>query len=204
MTLVKRLEKGEPLTHEEGDENLEYLEKLGIGQELLQQGHELGLTYSSYIIPADVNLKAGVFETDFDIADIFSTILFSNPNDVNLWNNGPIILNVTGVFKGDMMFGNVPNSNDNVKMISGLSFPVQSDIGLFGTTDILNSNNLASENEYFSVVKSSFFEIRYNYNDLGSGEYEHLIYFNFGAFLVAIIVIEGNSNNLHTVDLKFL
>lgn len=205
MSLTKRLIKGSPLTFQEGDDNLDYLEAIGRGQELLEEADALARAdfSSTYAIPANADLQAGVFKSTFQIPDIFSTILFGNPNDVNNWNNGAVLQTGEGVFIGNKILATDP-SGDSIQVIGGYSLPVQNDLPVFGNVDIFTSDELVANNTVNSILKSGFLDIKYEYQDLGSGEYSHDFYIQFGAFTTVMVEIEGDANTLSNVDLRFL
>lgn len=194
MSLIKRLEKGSPLTWQEGDNNLDYLEYVGTGEKALEDAHEIALTYPDYLFSSGT-VSRGIFEEEILIPDFFDT-LFNNPNDVNLWNQGAVTIPVDVLIKGDKI------SNNTLLSLVGQSFPIiVGDFPILGNTDIINS----IENEEVNIVlNSSFFNFSYTWEDLGSGEYIHEFYIRLGSSLFTIATIEGDVNSLSNVDVRVL
>jgi hypothetical protein len=208
MSLTKRLIKGSPLTFQEMDDNLDYLEGLAQDQslqKLLEEADELARTDfpNTYELSTDADLQAGVFKSDYNFPDIFSTILFGNPNDVNNWNQGPVLDNPEGVFIGNKLSEELQNG-DSVQVITGLSLPVGQDFPIAGNVDLLTFDELVAEGTLLCILKSVTFTVNYQYEDLGSGEYIHNFYIQLLASSTALIQIEGDATTLSNVDLRFL
>jgi hypothetical protein len=190
------------------DDNLDYLEGLAQAQslqELLEEADELARTDfpNTYEITPDADLQAGVFKSDYNVPDIFSTIFFGNPNDVNNWNQGPVLDNPEGVFIGNKLSEEFQNG-DSIQIISGIALPVVQDFPIAGNVDLFTFDELVADGMLSCILKSPIFTVNYEYEDLGSGEYIHNFYVQLVASVTAMIVIEGDATTLSNVDLRLL
>jgi hypothetical protein len=203
MTLITRQGKGSKLTIQEMDGNLTYLEQLGKGQKLIEEADFLSRTQLPlYEISENVELLGGTFKTQFVVPQFF--LFFDNDlEDVELWKNGPVIVeDVEGVVTGYSVKDTFEfEQTVDFSLISGFMLPANFDLSLFGAVDIFSL--VVGNTSATHVIKSTFFDVKYQWDDLGEGQYEHLFWVQFGNVATFVAEISGDQDAV-TVDIRFL
>lgn len=186
MSLTTRTQKGTPLSIDEMDNNLLYLQRLGLNKEQLKDAYNLAIQEPHFMFNAgsfddfEPFLHVGAFKTSFLIGSFF--LIFDGPLNLHDWNHGPVTSSVDGVFVGSKI-----ETPDGLTL-NGFSFPIQNDVPILGNVSIINAPDAI-------VLISDFIEIHYQYESNGNN-YLHEFLVRVGSALFFNAIIEGDDLNL--------
>lgn len=186
MSLITRNEKGSLLTIDEMDNNLLYLERLGLNKEQIKEAYNLAIQEPNFMFNAgsfedfEPILKLGAFKATFEIGAFFR--LFEGPINIQDWNNGPATIPIEGIFVGSKI--NPPDA----LTINGYSFPIQNDAPILGYTSVINAEDTF-------ILISDFIEVHYQYL-LDGQNYLHEFLVRIGSNTFFSATIEGDNQNI--------